>query len=32
MNDTQQKGNNISDIMWVEKYRPTNLDQIINQK
>ncbi len=32
MNDTQQKGDNISDIMWVEKYRPTNLDQIINQK
>ena len=32
MNDTQQKGNNISDIMWVEKYRPKNLDQIINQK
>ena len=28
----QQKGNNISDIMWVEKYRPKNLDQIINQK
>lgn len=32
MNDTQQKGDNISDIMWVEKYRPKNLDQIINQK
>ncbi len=32
MNNTQQKGDNISDIMWVEKYRPTNLDQIINQK
>ena len=23
---------NISDIMWVEKYRPKNLNQIINQK
>jgi replication factor C small subunit len=32
MNDTLQKGDNISDIMWVEKYRPKNLDQIINQK
>ncbi len=32
MSDTQQKGDNISDIMWVEKYRPKNLDQIINQK
>jgi replication factor C small subunit len=32
MADEQQKGNNISDIMWVEKYRPKNLDQIINQK
>src|ERR671913_20112 len=32
MNDTLQKGDNISDIMWGEKYRPKNLDQIINQK
>lgn len=26
------KSNNISDIMWVEKYRPKGLDQVINQK
>ncbi len=32
MDDVQQNVNNISDIMWVEKYRPKNLDQIINQK
>ncbi len=32
MQKKQQKENNISDIMWVEKYRPKNLDQIINQK
>ncbi len=32
MDDIKKKGNNISDIMWVEKYRPKNLDQIINQK
>jgi replication factor C small subunit len=32
MEDTKQKENNISDIMWVEKYRPKNLGQIINQK
>ncbi|HKR74357.1 MAG TPA: replication factor C small subunit [Candidatus Nitrosocosmicus sp.] len=30
--EKQQKPEEISDIMWVEKYRPTRLDQIINQK
>lgn len=30
--EKQQKPKEISDIMWVEKYRPTRLDQIINQK
>ncbi|VFJ13792.1 replication factor C small subunit [Candidatus Nitrosocosmicus franklandus] len=30
--EKQQKSKEISDIMWVEKYRPTRLDQIINQK
>ncbi len=24
--------NNVTDIMWVEKYRPKNLDQVIDQK
>jgi replication factor C small subunit len=32
MQEKQQKANNISDIMWVEKYRPKTLDQIIDQK
>ncbi len=32
MKKNQSKENSISDIMWVEKYRPKNLDQIINQK
>lgn len=30
--EKQQKPKLISDIMWVEKYRPTRLDQVINQK
>lgn len=30
--EKEQKSRQISDIMWVEKYRPTRLDQIINQK
>jgi len=30
--EKEQKSRQISDIMWVEKYRPTCLDQIINQK
>lgn len=30
--EKQEKHEEISDIMWVEKYRPTRLDQIINQK
>jgi replication factor C small subunit len=30
--EKQQKPNLVSDIMWVEKYRPTRLDQVINQK
>ena len=30
--EKQQKPKEISDIMWVEKYRPARLDQIINQK
>ncbi len=30
--EKEQKPRQISDIMWVEKYRPTRLDQIINQK
>lgn len=30
--EKEQKSRQISDIMWVEKYRPTHLDQIINQK
>ena len=25
------KTNTLSNLMWVEKYRPTNLDQVINQ-
>lgn len=29
---SQSNSNNISDIMWVEKYRPKSLDQVINQK
>lgn len=32
MQKNQTKETNISDIMWVEKYRPKNLDQIVNQK
>jgi len=32
MQNKQQKENDIANIMWVEKYRPKNLDQIINQK
>jgi len=32
MQNKQQKENDIVNIMWVEKYRPKNLDQIINQK
>jgi replication factor C small subunit len=32
MQKNQTKETNISNIMWVEKYRPKNLDQIINQK
>ncbi len=28
----QKKNNDISDIMWVEKYRPKYLEQVINQK
>jgi replication factor C small subunit len=32
MQKNESKENSISDIMWVEKYRPKNLDQIINQK
>ena len=32
MQKNQTKETNISDIMWVEKYRPKNLGQIINQK
>jgi replication factor C small subunit len=32
MDDKQQKGDKISDIMWVEKYRPKNLNQVIDQK
>lgn len=32
MEKQQEKMNNISDIMWVEKYRPIKLEQIINQQ
>jgi len=32
MQNKQQKENDIANIMWVEKYRPKNLEQIINQK
>lgn len=32
MENQQQNSNVISDIMWVEKYRPIKLTQIINQK
>ncbi len=32
MQNKQQKENDIINIMWVEKYRPRKLDQIINQK
>jgi replication factor C small subunit len=31
-NKQQKEVNDIANIMWVEKYRPKNLDQIINQK
>jgi replication factor C small subunit len=30
--ERKQISNNVTDIMWVEKYRPKNLDQVINQK
>ncbi len=30
--EQRQKSNYISDIMWVEKYRPKYLDQVIDQK
>jgi replication factor C small subunit len=28
---TKSKSNTLSNLMWVEKYRPTKLDQVINQ-